>query len=211
MKRIRLYSIEINELTDEFLTLMQQDERIARHLHIPIQSASNHVLKAMNRPYTIEAFIKRIDEIRALLPDCSISTDIIVGFPAESEEDFNETLSNLDRIQFSFMHVFPFSKRDGTKAAGMSDQINGLVKKERAKLLNVKSGHDYALYQQTWLGRRVSVLVEKLDDQVAIGHASQYVLVTVMSDASVVNQIHNVVITGYENGMLQGKIEEVKG
>ncbi len=211
LQRIRLSSIEINELSDEFLTLMQQDERIARHLHIPIQSASNHVLKAMNRPYTIEAFIKRIDEIRALLPDCSISTDIIVGFPDESEEDFNETLSNLDRIQFSFMHVFPFSKRDGTKAAGMSNQISGLVKKERAKLLNVKSGNDYALYQQGWIGRRVSVLFEKQENQLAIGHASQYFPVTVMCDASVVNRFHNVIITGYENGMLQGKIEEVKG
>ena len=211
LQRIRLSSIEINELSDEFLTLMQQDERIARHLHIPIQSASNHVLKAMNRPYTIEAFIKRINEIRALLPDCSISTDIIVGFPDESEEDFNETLSNLDRIQFSFMHVFPFSKRDGTRAAGMSNQISGLVKKERAKLLNVKSGHDYALYQQGWIGRPVSVLFEKQENQLAIGHASQYFPVTVMCDASVVNQFHTVVITGYENGMLQGKIEEVKG
>ena len=83
--------------------------------------------------------------------------------------------------------------------------------KERAKLLNVKSGNDYALYQQGWIGRRVSVLFEKQENQLAIGHASQYFPVTVMCDASVVNQFHNVIITGYENGMLQGKIEEVKG
>ena len=209
LERIRLSSIEINELTDEFLALMKADERIARHLHIPVQSASNRVLKAMHRPYTIEAFIQRIHEIRTLLPDCSISSDIIVGFPDESDEDFNETLSNLDKIQFSFMHVFPFSKRDGTVAASMTNQINGLVKKERAKLLNEKSSHDYALYQQSWIGKTVRVLFEKQDDKQAMGHASQYFPITVTCDKRVVNTFQNVVITGYEKGMLKGRLEEV--
>lgn len=211
LERIRLSSIEINELSDEFLELMKNDERIARHLHIPVQSASNHVLEAMHRPYTIEEFIQRINEIRGLMPECSISTDIIVGFPDESDEDFNETLSNLDRIKFSFMHVFPFSKRDGTVAAGMTNQINGLVKKERAKLLNVKSKHDYAMYQQSWIGCKVNVLFEKQDGRTAMGHASQYFPISVQTSSNVVNQCLNVVITGYEKGMLQGVLEEVEG
>lgn len=210
LERIRLSSIEINELSDEFLELMKNNERIARHLHIPVQSASNNVLKAMHRPYTIEEFIERINEIRELMPDCSISTDIIVGFPNESEEDFKETLYNLDQIKFSFMHVFPFSKRDGTVAAGMNNQINGLVKKERAKLLNVKSKHDYALYQQSWIGSSVKVLFEKQDGQTAMGHASQYFPVTVQTVQNVVNQCLDVMITGYSNGMLQGVLEEVE-
>lgn len=210
LERIRLSSIEMNELSDEFLELMKNNERIARHLHIPVQSASNNVLKAMHRPYTIEEFIHRIDEIRALMPDCSISTDIIVGFPNESEDDFNETLNNLQRINFSFMHVFPFSKRDGTVAASMPNQINGLVKKERAKLLNMRSKHDYALYQQSWIGSCVRVLFEKQDGLIAMGHASQYFPVTVQTSQNVVNQCLNVMITGYENGMLLGVLEEVE-
>lgn len=210
LERIRLSSIEINELSDEFLELMKNNECIARHLHIPVQSASNNVLKAMHRPYTIEEFIERINEIRELMPDCSISTDIIVGFPNESEEDFKETLYNLDQIKFSFMHVFPFSKRDGTAAAGMNNQINGLVKKERAKLLNVKSKHDYALYQQSWIGSSVKVLFEKQDGQTAMGHASQYFPVTVQTAQNVANQCLDVMITGYSNGMLQGVLEEVE-
>lgn len=209
LERIRLSSIEINELSDEFLELMKNNERIARHLHIPVQSASNNVLKAMHRPYTIEEFIDRINEIRELMPDCSISTDIIVGFPNESEADFKETLCNLDRINFSFMHVFPFSKRDGTVAASMPNQINGLVKKERAKLLNMRSKHDYALYQQSWVGSCVHVLFEKQDGHTAIGHASQYFPVSVQINQDVVNQCLNVRITSYENGMLQGVLEEV--
>lgn len=210
LERIRLSSIEMNELSDEFLELMKNNERIARHLHIPVQSASNNVLKAMHRPYTIEEFIHRIDEIRELMPDCSISTDIIVGFPNESDDDFNETLINLQRINFSFMHVFPFSKRDGTVAASMPNQINGLVKKERAKLLNMRSKHDYARYQQSWVGARVRVLFEKQDGLIAMGHASQYFPVTVQTSQNVVNQCLNVMITGYENGMLLGVLEEVE-
>ncbi|MEG2245271.1 MAG: radical SAM protein, partial [Erysipelotrichaceae bacterium] len=110
LNRIRISSIEINEISDELIALMKSNPKIARHLHIPIQSGCDEVLKRMNRPYTMEEFKQRIHYIRSELgPDISISSDVIVGFPGESDENFLTTLENIKQIQFSFLHVFPYS------------------------------------------------------------------------------------------------------
>ncbi|MEG1732967.1 MAG: radical SAM protein, partial [Longicatena sp.] len=117
LKRIRISSIEMNEISDELLDFMKVEEKIARHLHIPVQCANTKILTLMHRPYDVEYFQKRIDHIREVLGDISISSDVIVGFPQESEEDFLDTMQNIKKMNFSFLHIFPYSKRDGTVAA----------------------------------------------------------------------------------------------
>lgn len=129
--RLRLSSIEINEITDGIMNLIKNSKIIASHFHIPIQSGSNRILKLMNRKYDIDFFIQRIEEIKKLRPDISITTDLIVGFPGETIDDFKETITNLNKIGFTKIHTFPYSRRDNTPASTMKDQIDGITKKER--------------------------------------------------------------------------------
>ena len=138
--RIRLSSIEINEITDGLIELIKNNKIMANHLHIPLQSGSNKILKLMNRKYDLEYFINKINEIRKEIPDISITTDLIVGFPNETEDDFNETLETLEKIKFTKIHTFPYSKRKGTPAASMPNQITGDIKKQRVhKVLEISN------------------------------------------------------------------------
>lgn len=125
----RISSIEITEVSDALIHLMQANRRLLPHLHIPVQSASNTVLARMRRPYTIEQFAKRLEQIREAVPEVAVSTDVITGFVQESEEEFNETARNLEALGFSFLHVFPYSRRKGTAA----DRMTGFVSPETAK------------------------------------------------------------------------------
>ncbi len=176
----RISSIEITEVDDALIELMAENPRICRHLHIPIQSACNETLKRMNRPYTVEEFKERMNEIRKALPDISISTDVIAGFVQESEEEFETTYHNIKEIEFSFLHVFPYSKRNGTKASFMKGEINGKIAKERvAKLLALSKELRQKDMQRFPI---VSVLIEKGADGVYSGYTNQYHPIKVYSD-----------------------------
>ena len=120
----------ITELTKDVLDVVKENKIIVDHLHIPLQAGSNEVLKLMNRKYDLDYFYNKIKEIRTIRPEISITTDVIVGFPGETEELFKETLDTLNTIKFTKIHTFPYSKRDGTKAATMPNQIDGNIKKE---------------------------------------------------------------------------------
>ena len=157
-------------------------KKIARHLHIPIQSANNEVLRNMNRPYNVEWFKERVQKIRETVGDISISTDVIVGFPQESEEQFADTCNNLKDMQLSFMHIFPYSKRDHTKAAEMSGHIENKMKKERASRLAKISKELYTAYKQKFIGKHVSVLFEKEKDGYLFGHTSEYLEIYCKAD-----------------------------
>lgn len=206
LERIRISSIEMNELTEDFLLFMANEERIARHLHIPIQSGCDHILQLMNRPYKIAEFIEKIRRIRELMPTCSISSDIIVGFPGESEADFQETLENLAEIEFSFMHVFPYSKRDGTVAATLPEQINGLLKKERARKLNELSKIGYTKYQTTWLTQEAKVLFEKHENGFLMGHSSEYLPIIAQGSKDLVGKCVTVSVVKVETDQLIGTL-----
>ena len=123
----RISSIEITEVSDALIALMKENPRMCHHLHIPVQSACNETLKRMNRPYTIEEFKEKINYIRSCIPDISISTDVIAGFVQESDEEFETTYENLADLELSFFHVFPYSKRNGTKSMGRSQKLEWLV------------------------------------------------------------------------------------
>ncbi len=202
LQRIRISSIEINEITDEFIQLMKQETKIARHLHIPIQSGNNDILKLMNRPYTISDYEKRINEIRKQITGISISTDVITGFPDESEAQFEDGCDCLKRLQFSFLHVFPFSKRDGTKAALMKNQLNNQIKKQRSTRLNALSEELYQRYQEGFVKQQVAVLWEEEANGMISGHTSEYLKVYAPYEASSLHQLEVRRISAYENDML---------
>ena len=186
LKSLRISSIEESEIDDKLIELIQKKDNLAKHLHIPLQSGSNHVLKMMNRKYTREQFIARVKQIKALVPDVMISGDVIVGFPQESEQDFMDTYALCEEC-FDMLHVFPYSQRPGTVAARMDGQISPEVKKERSKKLLELSDRLYAKYADRFIGQEVTVLIEKYDEkeQAYIGHTINYLEVKILKESKV--------------------------
>ena len=174
LKRLRISSIEITELDDKFLELLK-NKTLCNHLHIPLQSGGEKTLKRMNRKYDKKYFKEEIEKIRKIRLDISITTDVIVGFPGETDEDFNECVDFIKEINFSKLHVFPYSKRDGTVAAKMKEQIDGKVKKERVKTLLDLSKTLEENYNNSFIGKKESCLIEKVDNKYSYGHCSNYI------------------------------------
>lgn len=206
IERIRISSIEITEITDELIELMKENHRIARHLHIPIQSGCNATLKRMNRPYTTEEFIQRVHEIREAIPGVSISTDLIVGFPQETEEEFKQTLQTIQDCQFTFMHVFPFSSKTGTVAEKMPGQVVDKVKKERVLTCSQCSKNLYYGYKSSFINKDVAVLIEEHRGNQSFGHSSEYLPVTV-EGIHPRNKIVHVTIASLVDEELIGKVK----
>ena len=191
LKRLRISSIEESEIDDAMIDLLVTESRIASHLHIPLQSGSSSVLKRMNRKYDTEQFYQKLVKIREKRPDIAITTDIIVGFPGETEEEFNETYEFSKKCEFSQIHVFPFSPRSGTPAYNMKDQIDPRIKKERVNRLLLLSNELQEQYESQFLGLELEVLFEEYDEEnkIAKGHTSNYILVKIPSDVSLHNKI----------------------
>ena len=177
LERIRISSIEITELNDKFLSVLNNCSKLCNHLHIPLQAGSDEVLKLMNRKYDLDYFYKRINEIRSIRPDISITTDIIVGHPGETDELFLKTLETAKRLKFAKIHVFPFSKRDGTKAATMTNQVDEKTKKERVKKLISLSDSLEKEYYNKFIGKELDVLIETTEKNKSFGHTSNYLYV----------------------------------
>lgn len=178
LKRIRISSIEITELNDDILEVIKDNDIIVNHIHIPIQAASDKVLKIMNRKYDLDYFKVKIKYIKSIKKDISITTDIIVGHPGEDDETFNNSIEDIKEIGFSKLHVFPYSKRDGTKAASM-EQIDEKTKKERAKTLLLLSRELELDYMNNFLNEEVEVLVEINKDGYSVGHTTNYLQVKI--------------------------------
>ncbi|MDD2409532.1 MAG: tRNA (N(6)-L-threonylcarbamoyladenosine(37)-C(2))-methylthiotransferase MtaB [Bacilli bacterium] len=179
LKRIRISSIEITEINDEFLKELKINNKICNHLHIPLQSGEDSVLKMMNRKYNIQEYKEIINKIRKIRPNINITTDVIVGFPTETEENFKETINNIKEIKFGKIHVFPYSKRNGTAAAKMKDIVSSIDKKNRSKELinlSLELEHDYYL---KFIGQKVKVLIEEVNENYSVGHTSNYIKVII--------------------------------
>lgn len=177
--RIRISSIEITELKEEVLTILKDSRIVANHLHIPLQAGSNEVLHLMNRKYDLSYFEHKIEEIRRIRPNISISTDVIVGFPGETEENFQNTLKFCEKIGFSKIHVFPYSARKNTPAANFPNQVPGDIKKNRAKRLMELSKKLEEKYMEQNLDQTVEVLIEESKDGYSYGHTSNYLYIKV--------------------------------
>ena len=209
LKRLRISSIEITELTDEVLDITKNNKVIVDHLHIPLQAGSDKILKLMNRKYDLEYFENKLKEIRKIRPNISITTDIIVGFPNESEEDFNETIENSKKFGFSKIHVFPYSDRVGTVASKMDGHIDGNIKKMRARKLLEVSKKLEKEYANKFIGENLEVLFEEVKDGVSIGHTSNYLKVKVKGSIPS-NTFKNVKIKNYLLDSLIGEVEDTK-
>lgn len=203
--RIRLSSIEINEITDGIIELIKNNPIMAKHLHIPLQSGSNEILSLMNRKYKKEYFIDRVSYIRKEIPDISITTDLIVGFPGETEEYFKETIDTLNIINFTKIHTFPYSKRNGTVAASMSNQIDGNTKKCRVKEVIALSDKNEEAFYKSKVGNIYDGIIENRKDGKNIVITTNYIPVEV-SDTIPSNSIVNIKITDVSNGKVLGKI-----
>ena len=177
--RLRISSIEITELTDEVLQIIRDNDVIVDHLHIPLQAGSDKILRLMNRKYDLAYFKQKMEQIREIRPDISLTTDIIVGFPFETEEDFQDTLSFVREVQFSKVHVFPYSRRSGTVAADMAEQVPGDVKKDRVRRLLALSKELETEYMKKFIGKTLPVLMEVNRTDYSLGHTSNYLLVKV--------------------------------
>ena len=179
LERIRISSIEMTEINDKFINELKTNNKLCGHLHVSLQSGSERILKLMNRKYTKEEYLNNINKIREARPNINLTTDVIVGFPGETEEDFLECIDFCKECGFSKIHVFPYSRREGTKAASMSDQIPNDIKKERARRL-IEIDKDLEIkYHEKFLNKELVVLVEENVDGKAIGHTENFIKVAV--------------------------------
>lgn len=203
LPRLRLGSLECIEIDDRLLELIVSEPRMTKHLHLPLQSGSDAVLRAMNRPYTAEQFKALVDKIRSQVPDIAITTDVIVGFPGETDEYFAETRAFCKELSFANIHVFPFSKRKGTPAENMPDQITKRQKVDRADTMRKLKGSAQKKFLRQLIGQSQQVLIEYIKDGMYSGYTSNYARIYVQSDQDIKNTIVDVrPISIYEDGLL---------
>lgn len=199
LKRLRISSIETSQITDEIISLIAENPIVVEHLHVPIQSGCDSVLKRMRRKYTIDEFHQKISKIRKLLPNMAFTTDVIVGFPGESEEEFETTYQTIKNIGFTELHVFPYSPRKNTPAATMKDQVDGKIKQERVNRLLELSKELNSTYAKKQIGKTLPVLLETRDGANLIGHTDNYLKIKVKTKEDLIGQVKDVIIEEYED------------
>ena len=184
LNSLRISSIEESEIDDHLIDLVANNKVLAKHLHIPLQSGSETVLKRMNRKYDKATFLAKLHKIRKVCPNIALTTDVIVGFPGESEEEFKETFDFIKECDFNMLHVFPFSAREGTAAYLMKNQVNPQVKKERARLLIDLSNELWDKYVDQFVGKELEVLIEEnLEaENASLGHTTNYINVKIANN-----------------------------
>ena len=194
LQRIRLSSIEPIIMTDDFIERLSKLDKICDHFHLSLQSGCTETLKRMNRRYTAEEFFEATNRLRAKFPNAALTTDIIVGFPGETVEEFNETYEFLKKIKFYHMHVFKYSPRKGTKAAVMPNQVDSKIKEIRSKKLIELSDESELEYNKSYIGKKVQVLFEEKDNGYYKGHTKNYMVVKYRTDEGLENKIKDVMI-----------------
>ena len=189
IERIRLGSIEPLLITEEFVNRLEKLPKVCHQFHLSLQSGCDETLKRMNRRYTTEQFKEITQILRKTFEDAILTTDIIVGFPGESEEEFNNTYTFLKEIKFYKMHVFKYSPRKGTKAAVMSNQIDGNKKEERSRKLIALSSQNEKEYNESYIGKEVEILFEEEKDGIWQGHSKNYILAHYKTSENMENKI----------------------
>ena len=205
IERIRLGSIEPLLITEEFMERLCKLEKICHHFHLSLQSGCTETLKRMNRRYTKDEFEDIVKRLRRYYNDVILTTDIIVGFPGETEKEFEETFDFLDNINFYKMHIFKYSPRRGTKAESMENQVSGDVKENRSKKLLELSDKNENKYLDSYIGKEVEVLFEEKEGEFYKGHTANYIMVKYKTEEELENKIKKVIITDKENLSLISK------
>lgn len=207
IERIRLGSLEPLLITDEFCNRLKKVNKMCHHFHLSLQSGCDKTLKEMNRKYTTSQFEDVVNRLRNLYSDVILTTDIIVGFPNETEEDFKETFEFLKKIKFYKMHVFKYSPRKGTVAAKMKNQVAGNIKEDRSRILINLSNENEKEYLKQYVGKKVSVLFEEKENEYVKGHTANYIMVKSKIDEECLNEIVPIKITESDDEFLIGEKE----
>ena len=194
IQRIRLGSLEPTLITEEFVTRLKKLSKICDHFHLSLQSGCNETLKRMNRKYTTDQFRHVVELLRNAYPEVHLTTDVIVGFPGETEEEFNKTYEFLKEIKFYKMRVFKYSPRSGTVAAKMPNQIDGNIKEERSNKLIELSDENEKEYNQKYIGKEVEVLLEEREGEYLKGHTTNYMVVKMKTNENLENTIQKVTV-----------------
>jgi len=208
LKRLRISSIEITELDQEVLQAIYDSSKIVKHLHIPLQSGSERILKKMNRKYDKAEFKAKIDEIRLMFGQIALTTDVIVGFPSETDEDFKEAYDFIESTGFQELHVFPYSRRQGTPADKMKEQVNGKIKKERVHRLLELSDRLKRTYYENQLGLTKEIIVEQMKDDQLLGHTDDYISVKLRGEPSLIGQMIEVDLVDMDFPHMIGRIKK---
>ncbi|MBO8127419.1 MAG: tRNA (N(6)-L-threonylcarbamoyladenosine(37)-C(2))-methylthiotransferase MtaB [Firmicutes bacterium] len=210
LARLRLSSIEPTDVSQGLLELITQHPVVCAHLHLPLQSGSDTVLRRMRRKYTTKEYLKIVEDARALNPDVGVTTDVIVGFPGETDEEYAETVAFVKEVGFSRLHVFPYSRRSGTPAAKMPGQIPASVKNRRSQEL-IQVGQELAAaFHRRYIGKSVSVLFEEVKEGLAKGYTENYIRIMAniegVSDLDVVGSIRPVLLRESDAAGARGDI-----
>ncbi|MCK4552022.1 MAG: MiaB/RimO family radical SAM methylthiotransferase, partial [Tenericutes bacterium] len=206
LKRIRISSIEITELTDSVINVIKKSKKIVNHIHIPLQGGNDKLLKAMNRKYTTIEYMKFINKLKANIDNLVVTTDVIVGFPGETEVDFLDTIAFIKEVGFQELHVFPYSRREGTVASKMKNQIDGAIKKARVHKLLDLSDSLKSKYILSQIGKIHRVIPEQVKDGYLQGHTRDYILVKMKSDNNLIGSEIQVKISEYNGSECFGDI-----
>lgn len=207
LKRLRISSIEINQVSNQIIELIKNNKIIVDHLHVPLQGGSDTLLKRMNRKYTLAEYEDKINSIKNSVPNIALTTDVIVGFPQETEEEFLETIAFIKKIGYSQLHVFPYSKRKNTPAATMEGQVDETVKNERVKTLMDLSKQLHLDYAKRFIGKTISVIFEEeLSDGYLTGHSSNYLKVNAIGSPNLIGNEVKVTIEDVNSFGITGTI-----
>ena len=207
--RIRMGSIESVEIGDDLVEAINSSSRICPHLHLPMQSGSDEILKSMKRHYTKEEYILLIEDLHRKIKDLTVSTDLILGFPGETDELFDETMDTLKRLKFSHIHAFPYSPREGTPAAQMENQVSSDVKKKRVETVNTLSKEQKEEILDGMIGKTVHVLIEEVKGTTVEGFSEQYERIRAeVPTAYTSGRIIKILLTGRDGTILTGVEKE---
>ena len=208
LKRLRISSIEITEINNRVMDIINNNDVLVDHMHIPLQSGSDEILKLMNRKYDINYFIDKVNKLRIIRPDMAITTDVIVGFPNETDKLFEETIENIKKINFAKLHVFPYSIREGTKASLMENQVDNVVKKQRAHIL-IELSKDLELnYMNRFIDKTLEFIPETYKDGFLYGHTGNYLSIKAKGEKELINQIVTIKIVNIDYPYCIGSVNE---
>ena len=206
IERIRLGSLEPDHITDEMIGRMRSMTKFCPQFHLSLQSGCDRTLKRMNRHYTAAEYAALCEKLQAAFPDLSLTTDIITGFPGETEEEFEESVAFTRKIGFMKVHVFPYSPREGTPAANYADQIPRAVKEDRCARLQQAADAVREEYMKSYAGRTVEVLFETAKGRTQHGYTRNYIPVSVLSDAPLTGQLRDVSVKEVRDGVCAGEL-----
>ncbi|HRR96328.1 MAG TPA: MiaB/RimO family radical SAM methylthiotransferase [Candidatus Ratteibacteria bacterium] len=206
LKRIRLSSIEAVYINETLIDFLSSLDIFCPHFHIPLQSGSDKILRLMKRNYNLSQYLKKIEVIKEKIRNVTFTTDIIVGFPSEEEDDFKQTCKAIEEINFLKVHIFPFSPREGTKAYFMGNKVDYKVKKEREKVLSYSVKKEREKVMKKFLFSSLSVLFEKKEENLWTGYSENYIPFSVISDEDIKNEIVKVIGKEIRNDKIYGII-----